>query len=122
MDWCDPQILELLENKPLSCLQDEADDKEESDTENSNEEEPSEEDENSKDKIQPSNSTERLINEPEWFYRINSQAIVRGEGNLNYNMGNPVSYFGELMIVTVDFFDLSNATYYDSQTNQIIVD
>ena len=47
---------------------------------------------------------------------------MRGESNLNYFMGNPVSYYGELMIVTVDFFDLSNATYFDPQTNQIIVD
>lgn len=47
---------------------------------------------------------------------------MRGRSDLNYFMGEPLNYYGEKMNVTVDFGDLSNATYYDNQTNQIIID
>ena len=71
LDWCDPKILEFLEYSPLSCLQDEADDKKESSTEDNDDDDVKtpEEDESSKDDIsaESNNSTQRLINEPEWF-------------------------------------------------------
>ena len=48
--------------------------------------------------------------------------IERGQKDLIYYLGEPLNVYGEPMSVFVNFGDLSNATYYESGVNEIIVD
>lgn len=59
---------------------------------------------------------------PIWFSNLQNLVVKRGGDDLVYHLGDIVNVYGDEMKVEVDFGDLSNATYFKSETNEIIVD
>ena len=47
--------------------------------------------------------------------------MTLGEEDLHYAMGDHLSYYGDKMIVIVDFADLSYSAFYDADKNSIHV-
>ena len=47
--------------------------------------------------------------------------MTLGEEDLHYAMGDHISYYGDKMIVIVDFADLSYSAFYDADKNLIHV-
>ena len=63
---------------------------------------------------------QRPVQTPLWFSRIHEElSIERGGENLFYPIGTPVNVYEEPMQVEVDFGLLSNAAFYDKETNSI---
>lgn len=62
---------------------------------------------------------------PKWFSGIKDELTVQHGGSgadHSWSFGTPVDVLNEPMKVRVDFGKLSNATYYDEETNSINVD
>ena len=54
--------------------------------------------------------------------QVIGQRMIYGSGiDLHYEMGDPVTFKGDLLNVTIDFGGLVGPTYYDEPTNSVNV-